>query len=552
MSNKSWFARVDALTRQLLAQPSITNSPAEQEFAAFLHNLLAQQPYFAQNPQYLRTVPIANDPYGRSNVYALVHGGPRTVILAGHYDVVSIDNYGEFAPYAFDPDPLREQLIADLQQNANSESARQALRDLLSGDFLAGRGALDMKCGVAQAIALLEHAAETKQLQGSLLLIATPDEEQASYGMRGVAEQLPALCAEWGIDPLGAINLDVTGDLGDGSIGRAVFWGSVGKLLPSVYIVGHNTHAGAPFEGLNSTLLSAEITRHVECNPDLTDQARGEFAAPPVCLKQTDLKNYYDVTTPAASWSYYNTLMYSWSPSEVLRRFRIVVEQALQEAVDQQRQRAEIFAQRSKTPLVWGNWQPKVYEFAELQRIARERDPQAYEQTLAALEAQIPSELDLPSYSMQLTDAIWKLSGLKGPAAVIGIAAIYYPRVQVDASVPKHAEFEQVLKQAISQFSDETGISIAHRPFFNGISDMSFLGSQDSASEIDLVAANTPAWQRRIKVNYHALSDLALPVVNLGAWGRDYHQRYERVYTPYAFEQVPDLLWRILSQLIGK
>ena len=36
---------------------------------------------------------------------------------------------------------------------------------------------------------------------------------------------------------------------------------------------------------------------------------------------------------------------------------------------------------------------------------------------------------------------------------------------------------------------------------------------------------------------------LSYPVVNIGPWGRDYHQKWERVYMPYGFDVLPDLIF---------
>jgi arginine utilization protein RocB len=35
--------------------------------------------------------------------------------------------------------------------------------------------------------------------------------------------------------------------------------------------------------------------------------------------------------------------------------------------------------------------------------------------------------------------------------------------------------------------------------------------------------------------------------VNIGPWGRDYHRRTERVYMPYSFEVLPELIWRVVN-----
>ncbi len=307
-----WQPRVRDLTTTLVRWPSITNSPGEHAFAAELHGLLATWPYFAANPDDLWVEQAPEDQRQRSNVWALVRGhGPATVVLSGHYDVVSIANYGALAPWACDPPALLPRLIAALAAEHSTAADAAALADLQSGDYLVGRGALDMKGGIAAGLAVLEAWSELPEPRGNLLFVATPDEEDSSQGMRAAALALPRIAAARSLALRAAINLDSAGEQGDEGLGRAVFWGSVGKLLPTVFLVGRETHAGNPFDGVNVNLLAAAITQRIECCAALADVGAGEAAPPPVNLKQGDLKNYYDVTTPTTAWSTYNVLN-SW------------------------------------------------------------------------------------------------------------------------------------------------------------------------------------------------------------------------------------------------
>jgi arginine utilization protein RocB len=72
----------------------------------------------------------------------------------------------------------------------------------------------------------------------------------------------------------------------------------VGKLLPSFFITGRETHVGQSFEGFDSNQLAAELTRLIDMNTDLCDEAEGEVPPPPISLKVRDLKEKYDVQTP--------------------------------------------------------------------------------------------------------------------------------------------------------------------------------------------------------------------------------------------------------------
>jgi hypothetical protein len=64
--------------------------------------------------------------------------------------------------------------------------------------------------------------------------------------------------------------------------------------------------------------------------------------------------------------------------------------------------------------------------------------------------------------------------------------------------------------------------TIRYREIFAGISDMSFFGHIPDAADSEVIAANTPAAQFIDRANPKALS---YPVVNIGPWGREYHQR---------------------------
>ena len=125
IDTQAWYARVRELTLQLVRIPSITNSPGETAFAWQLRDLLATLPYFAAQPDQLRVEPTTNDRYERYNLYALARGsGPHTVVLAGHYDVVNVEQYGALQPWAFDPEALLPRLLAALERHGGACAKR--------------------------------------------------------------------------------------------------------------------------------------------------------------------------------------------------------------------------------------------------------------------------------------------------------------------------------------------------------------------------------------------------------------------------------------------
>ena len=285
----------------LMSYESVTQSPGEGKVARYVHSLLAANPYFQSNPEQLRLLPLPapNDP---AVVAALVRGqGDKTIILLSHHDVVGVEDYGVFKDLAFDAEKLTQALKQ--QPEVLPEAARV---DLMSGEWIFGRGTMDMLYGLAMHIALIEKAAKDPEtLPGNLLLLTVPDEENNSLGMRYGISLLRQLQQKYDLDFTAALNSESHGIVDEGHV---VQTGSDGKLLALVYCFGKETHAGTLYSGLNAHLLLAEVTSRLELNADFCDSAAGEVSFPPTLLLGGDTKQEYNVSTPTAAWGFYNIL----------------------------------------------------------------------------------------------------------------------------------------------------------------------------------------------------------------------------------------------------
>ncbi len=517
-------------TVKLVGQPSVTNSPDESAFGPWLRAELQARPAFAGQSQHIWLEPTLHDAgRTRASVCALARGsGSRTVLLTGHYDVVGVADYGDLAAQAFSPAALAARLGSSL----SPEHDAPVLADLESGDFMFGRGSLDMKSGLAAGLAVLEAWAASGNA-GNLLFAAVPDEEENSHGMRSLVRQLPEIERRCGLEIVAAVNLDAEVDpVGDGR-GRAVFLGSVGKVLPSVLLLGRSAHAGAPFDGLSAALLLAEVIRRVELHPDFSDPHPAEPGPPAALLQVSDLKDHYNVTTPEALWCTFNVLLRARTPEDVLERMRGAVQAALTSAMTDLEARARAYGTPPPAAV-------QVLTYTQVLTLAQARGGQAALDRLSAL-ADAGAALDTPRLCQQLTLAAAREANLSGPAAILGFGSLPYPVAQLGQD-PSSAALKTAVEHAIAQVGAQLDVSIQLRPFFPGVSDMSFLGG---AAAADVLRANTPAWESRMTLEESRLPTLRVPVVNAGPWGRDYHQRSERVYAPYTFGVLPQLIMAI-------
>ncbi len=535
-SRKTSSARTWAIT--MTKQPSVTGTPDEAAFGPWLAERLSVT--FPSDRCRVWTVPVAPGD-ARHCVVMLVRGeGRATIVLTGHYDTVSTDDYGDLAAMATDPEALRPALLKRLLETATTTAELRARTDFASGAFLPGRGLLDMKAGLAAGIAAAERFAATHS-RGNILFLAVPDEEASSSGARRAAPELGAIAREHDLDFVGAVNLDAIADDGNGADGRVVALGTIGKLLPTAFVVGLPTHAGFPNAGINAAVLAAAIASRVEWARELTDLSEGP-GTPPSLLTLRDGKKAYDVTTPATAFAAFNVLVVSRTPGEVLDAFDALCAEAVEKALAELRGRAEAFRGSAAIDALE---RVPVLRFAVLEDQAHRNAPQEASEAMKELQG---SRAAFPDRCRMLTERLWLASRLPGPAVVTGFGSIPYLPTRLSAS-PAARRLAKVAADAAAAVGTRHGTSIRCDPVFAGISDMSFLGEADEAS-LDPVARNTPGWADW--VGWPERGGIAgVPIVNAGPWGRDYHTPLERMAVDYGFDVLPDLIQEIVDRLLA-
>ena len=487
-------ARAQEIALELTSWPSVTGTAGEAEFAHRLQEYLRLK-WLDENIMFFVDA-VSNQ---RSNLAVLKRGrSAQTIVLTGHFDTVPYDDYGALADLALDPETLTRSIINRLRQ---SDDNSQAVRDFESGNFLAGRGLLDMKAGLAAGLAAMEAYSG----DATILFLAVCDEEETSAGARAAAPMLKNLEKQFDLEIKLVINLDAISDQGDGSHGRVVTYGSIGKLLLTAFVHGKQTHAGYPQDGVNAAYVAAELLTEFELSPLLSERTGEELAAPPTALHAKDSKTGYNVTTPQQAWIYWNTMQHQRSAADV---FDIAMDHA-KRAVE-----------RAKARI---NHDIDVISFAEL------KGKHAYN-----LPKQDPS-LNLPEQSRLATLAIIESLGVTRPTVIMGFGSIPYSAVSLR---------DKSLRATISKAVQPFGLGSVN--YFAGISDMSFFG--EASSDLSVVASNTPVWG----TSFTLAEPAGYPCINIGPWGRDYHHWLERLHAPYAFETLPKVLLAVIDAVFKR
>lgn len=528
-----------ALTKHLVSIPSVSPTAGEINIADEIEKNIRAIPYFSQHPDYVITRTLPNDPLGRKNVFALLKGtGERhdTIVCHGHMDTVNVDDFGPLKPYAFSCSELAAHL-------SSTHLPNDVRHDLEDGNWLFGRGACDMKSGDAVFLILLRFLSQPEnRLSGNLLFLFTCDEECENTGMVEAVPVIEELCQKFQLHPVLAVNNDYVGPLYQDDPHRYVYTGTVGKILASFYILGIETHVGRIYEGISASAIAARLIDAVDTNPGLCDEYDGEFCQPPALLKMKDLKTEYNVQTSQAAFIYFNYLIHDREISDILEELKQIAVHELHNYLSDQEIKFQTFCRRTGEIYIPSDAVPHVYTFEELCALCRKRGMNPDSRIREIAEKDLSAGMDKRDISQHIVEILCDEAHLFGPAVILFLSPPYCPHNTLHKEIPA----EDSLRQQIIEVAEKTGLEwnekFQVRHFFPYLSDSSYVKIDDSYPSMEKTLSNFPAMDTLYPLPLQTIKKLSIPAVNMGVYGRDCHTWTERLYMPYSFNVLPELL----------
>lgn len=548
------FEEVKRLTSEMVAIPSINKEPhGETAVARYVYNYFMNLPYFKAHPEQVICFQTKDDFVERHSTLAYVKGtkgtSNRTVILIGHIDTVGVDDFGTIREYAFKTDELPQKLKETFSLTP------EVLADIESGDYMFGRGALDMKSGVAGHMYLVKYFSEhPEELDGNLVQIAECDEEDNSHGIITAIDYLLDLKKKEHFEYVACINADYSTNYMPGDENRYIYYGSIGKLLPCFVALGKESHVGSAFNAFDPNLLIAEVTRRMSLNTDLCDIAQGEVAIPPISLKQADTKEGYTVQTALTAFSYYNFFTHGMSPDVVLEKSRQVGVDAFDSVVAYLNEQYEKYCSLSGVPYTKLPWKTRVYTWKEFYNEAAERHGQPFKDAIAAFAENLQREqpaMDLRYFSLAVVEEVWKWYEDKSPALVLFFGSVFSARIEMTGKTEKERALLDAVEGAVEKLRPEAQRQIKTRMFYPYISDSSFMALCDTRESFDAVAENMPSWKVKYFHDVDKILEINVPVVNIGSFGRDGHMLTERVDMLQTFRNVPNISYEAIVSMLS-
>lgn len=540
--------RAEELAIELTSILSVVGTKEENNVVERIYEFFGEMDYFKNNPENLKYIDVIDDEIGRKSTLATIKGkkgnSNKTVILIGHTDTVGITDYGDLKEYATKP----LELIEKLKEVIIPEEAKI---DLDTGNYIFGRGIFDMKCGVAIIMAIMEELAKNvDNLEGNVVFAAVCDEEGNSGGMLSVVPELVRLKESEGYEYLAVIDTDYSAPRYVGDENRYVYIGTVGKLMPSFFIVGKETHVGEPYKGLDPNQISSSITKEFNLNMEYCDVAEGEVSLPPITLRQQDLKTEYSVQIAKTSYLYFNYATHISTPDEVMNRMLVGAFKAFQNTIDGLNNQYKSYCKMSSYPYAELPWKARVITYEELVEKVRAEKGEELSLMLEKLNRELldNDKIDERVFALKLVEQVHKMWSDKEPVVIAYFSPPYYPHIYVEGNEAKEKGLLRAVDDAIEAADNK--FNIVRKKFYPYISDLSYAAAPKEDSIIGVLKENMPGFGVKYNLPLKEMQELNLPVVNIGPFGKDAHKFTERVERDYSFNVLPKIVYDTILNLL--
>lgn len=528
---------------------SFTNTHNERRAEEFFLNYFSIIPYFKNNPNLFGAYEIKNDPFNRSVCYAMLKGnGDDTIVFVHHNDVVGVEDFKLLKDFAFSPKDLKNELLK-IKDSLNED----ARIDLDNDKFIFGRGVCDMKGGGSIQIALLKRYSELKDFKGNIILIAVPDEENLSAGMRSAVILLDELKEKYDLNFKLMINSEPhqRKDFSQGVFSE----GSVGKVMPFIYVRGALAHAGKVFEGLNPINVMSSIVRKTEINMNLSDIVGNEAAPPPTWLYLKDGKEQYDVSMPLYIKGCFSILTLNQTPQSIMKKIKDICVESFNEVIENMNTNYIKFAKVTNLSKKALPWNTKVFCFEELYNEAKssygDKFINKYNIKLDELEGKFKNnEISMIDSNFELIDFIYDYIDDISPRVVYGLIPPYYPNVanlyfdNLDSTIKN-------ISEELNDFTEnEFGQAYSAEYFYTGISDLSYTSISNSEEVIEALKSSMPLFGRIYDIPVDTIEKISMPCINIGPWGKDFHKLTERVSKEDLYIRTPKIINHAISLVL--
>lgn len=411
-----------------------------------------------------------------------------------------------------------------------------------------------MKGGGSIQLSLLEEYSKLNDFNGNIVLISVPDEENLSAGMRGGAVLLKELKDKYNLEYKLMLNSEPHERGND--LKPTLYDGSIGKIMPVVYVRGKLAHVGQVFQGLNPINLLSEIIRRTELNPNFLEKVGNTTNPPPTWLYHKDRKMVYDVSLPYASTGYMSILPLKRTPKSIMDEIKEICYDAFLKVIDDMNESYKAYTNVAEIEFEKLPWVPSVRFYSELYAQAIKDSGKSFEDAYSKLMIDIKEKFNSNKISTieaanVIIEKTFEFVKDVSPCVVLAMTPPYYPSTNNNMLGEKSARIYEILEDVKSYAKEKFNEEYVVQNYFTGISDMSYGMFVSYQEDIDYIADNMLMWNDVYYIPLEIIKEISMPVINVGPWGRDLHKYTERVWREDLFYKTPQLIDIFVRDLLN-
>jgi arginine utilization protein RocB len=118
----------------------------------------------------------------------------------------------------------------------------------------------------------------------------------------------------------------------------------------------------------------------------------------------------------------------------------------------------------------------------------------------------------------------------------------------VEGKRPKEKALLEAVADAVN--TTKSDYKLVYKKFFPYISDLSYAAAPKDPKIIENFKNNMPGFGTKYDLPLEDMQKLDLPVLDIGAFGKDAHRFTERIEKKYSFEVAPVLVYKTIMNLL--
>lgn len=521
--------QLEDLLGELVGWNSLSGTQGEIDFPHKLKDKFLELEYFREHKRNIELFDAGKERNAFTALYKTEENA-NTVVLISHFDSVGVEEYGQLQELAFDPEKLMQAF-----RERPELLTPDAKEDLNTGEYLFGRGTMDMKMGLTLHMHIIEQAIY-EAWPVNILLVTVPDEEVSSRGMLAAVPGILEITKRHDLNIKLFLNGEPSFTQQPLDENHYIYSGSIGKILPAALFYGVPTHAGEPLNGITSHFLSSYLTKKMEYTNRFTETYEGESTPLPICLQANDLKDNYDVQTSHHSYALYNVFTLKQTAKDVMMTFREIAESAMHEC----RTDYEKICKENNIPALNCIRVLEYYEVLEyfIDKYSKEEADEVIREVIGK------NGKDERKMTLLIADKLMEYCQELAPVTVLMFAPPYMPAVNSSDD----ELVEKLIDLTKHEMSEKYNYDVTNKHYFNGISDLSYVNYNPADNGWQSFKDNTPVWGATYSIPFEAMQQLRAPVMNIGPYGKDAHKMTERLHKKNAFEMMPGVLRKVMEQ----